>query len=889
MKRTLSLAVSLALLCTLAVPAGAEPAAEDGLTVHWLEAGPGYEIFRWPGENRALSVRDGKYGLIDLEGKTLYPCELDMVVPSGSGGYLANKDGGWSGMGTLGNLYDESFSYPTMEMARDGRTVRVDVQEGKGCGVVDLEGNTVVPYRYWNGKDYTEGLAAVEDTNGLWGYIDLEGHTVIPHRYVFAEPFQDGLAPVAAGIGRWGLVDAAGTEVVPCVYFAVGYAGEGMYWLRYTENFREKLAFANDRGQIVTEGWDYLTGNKGQMEGGSFSGGVAQVWRDGNAQWIDRQGKVVQAPAQPEDNTYHEGLRRMERDGKWGFADEAGELVTNYIYDGVGDFDQGVAAVRVGDRWGFLENPLNQRREAELSITWLEGYHSLYREDGFLYGFKNGRWGVLEYNGDFHPWPEGVSTPYSMSKNGPYMAEKDGKLGAVDRRGNVLVPFTHERGEDTAFERVAALAAREGDLARYGVAIEVRNGLFGMVDRDGNVVAEFRYERISPFDEDGLATFRIRNAEGNLPMGLINRAGKEIVPVGGPYFSFKLAGEGMVAVRSEQNRMGYLNAAGELVAPCIYRAYDGWHSSELVNCDFAYGLAAVQRDDTGLWGYIDTTGHEVIPCRYALARNFDESGIAEVEEVGGGSHLIDRQGNDAGPAPEAGAIGCSEGLRVTHPNEKYGYEDAHGNTVVPPLYYETEDFRDGYALVLKDGLYGLLKNPLKADVVSDWAKAEVDRAKDLGLVPAREARYYTYDVTRLQFTELAVNLVEKTTGQAIEPEEPGRFTDTDDLAARKAAAAGIVNGTGDGSTFSPDAPITREQLAAMLCRAMGWTEAGAADLTSYDDGAAVAPWAREAVAALVERGILQGADNALSPQDYTTVEQAILLVLRSYEQGGIEG
>ena len=66
------------------------------------------------------------------------------------------------------------------------------------------------------------------------------------------------------------------------------------------------------------------------------------------------------------------------------------------------------------------------------------------------------------------------------------------------------------------------------------------------------------------------------------------------------------------------------------------------------------------------------------------------------------------------------------------------------------------------------------------------------------------------------------------------PEEPagGRnmpFTDVSAdaeyaEAVRWAAEAGIAAGTGDGTTFSPDAPCTRAQLATFLWRAAGSPE-----------------------------------------------------------------
>lgn len=56
------------------------------------------------------------------------------------------------------------------------------------------------------------------------------------------------------------------------------------------------------------------------------------------------------------------------------------------------------------------------------------------------------------------------------------------------------------------------------------------------------------------------------------------------------------------------------------------------------------------------------------------------------------------------------------------------------------------------------------------------------------------------------------------------------------------------------------------------------------DLVAYPDGAQVSDWAKEAMTALARSGILKGSDDKeLAPSDLTTVEQAILLVLRASE------
>lgn len=102
-------------------------------------------------------------------------------------------------------------------------------------------------------------------------------------------------------------------------------------------------------------------------------------------------------------------------------------------------------------------------------------------------------------------------------------------------------------------------------------------------------------------------------------------------------------------------------------------------------------------------------------------------------------------------------------------------------------------------------------------------------------------------------------------------------------AAAWAAKEGIIQGYEDG-TFRPGAPITRQQLAAMLFRYavwMGEEGTGRADLSGYQDSHLVEPYAQEAMEWAVDTGLLQGrADGRLDPGGYATRAQLAVILQR---------
>ena len=94
-----------------------------------------------------------------------------------------------------------------------------------------------------------------------------------------------------------------------------------------------------------------------------------------------------------------------------------------------------------------------------------------------------------------------------------------------------------------------------------------------------------------------------------------------------------------------------------------------------------------------------------------------------------------------------------------------------------------------------------------------------------------------------------------------------------------ASSEGIVNGTG-ANAFSPNASITREQLAAMLYRYAAEPNVSA-DLSAYTDAVSISPYAEKAVEWCVAKGILNGKSaTRLAPQDTATRAECAAMLQR---------
>ena len=101
-------------------------------------------------------------------------------------------------------------------------------------------------------------------------------------------------------------------------------------------------------------------------------------------------------------------------------------------------------------------------------------------------------------------------------------------------------------------------------------------------------------------------------------------------------------------------------------------------------------------------------------------------------------------------------------------------------------------------------------------------------------------------------------------------------------AVSAAARRGIVSG--DGTNFFPNNELTRQDAMVIIKNTLenvGWSIGGgsSAELSYFGDGGSVAPYAQEAVAALVRLGAVNGDTNGnLRPWDpVNRAEAAVML------------
>ena len=156
--------------------------------------------------------------------------------------------------------------------------------------------------------------------------------------------------------------------------------------------------------------------------------------------------------------------------------------------------------------------------------------------------------------------------------------------------------------------------------------------------------------------------------------------------------------------------------------------------------------------------------------------------------------------------------------------------------------------------------------PTYGDTAGHWAESSIERWSGHGIIQGSNGLFDPNgQLTCAQLATILAKLLK------LPAAKDAGFTDnTADAwyydAINRCAAAGILNGNGDG-TVTPEAPITRERAMVMLARALGIEPIRKPDLTKYTDAAQVSAYAQGYVAALIEAGIVGGVTaDELAPQ-----------------------
>ena len=183
------------------------------------------------------------------------------------------------------------------------------------------------------------------------------------------------------------------------------------------------------------------------------------------------------------------------------------------------------------------------------------------------------------------------------------------------------------------------------------------------------------------------------------------------------------------------------------------------------------------------------------------------------------------------------------------------------------------------------------QNPTESAVnakVSIWAQDTVNQAAQQGFIPAGIlGDDYTQNITRAQFSAIAVQIYEQITGDVIAYASMDFKDSKGDTAVAKAYTLGILTGYNYGDSqaeisVGPNDPITREEAAVMLARLGGRLGLNiTSNIINMPFTDEIASWAGGSVQGLYNHGIMTGTSaTTFGAKNPYTVEQSLVTMIR---------
>lgn len=405
---------------------------------------------------------------------------------------------------------------------------------------------------------------------------------------------------------------------------------------------------------------------------GYFSDGMLNVQDSKTLKWgfVDKTGKLVIEAKYSLPTGYHAGVGLKLTGDTLVPVDQFGNEKEPTYLDHVSMFKDGAAAVSTDGMTFLIDKSGKAISKKYLMITGIEDGVGIVmgKIDGFI------KVGLIDTKGN-----EIVPPTYSLSSfifcDDLLVVNKDGKWGAINKTGKVVVPFLYD----------------EVNNFYKGFAKVKADGKYGFVDTTGKQVVPPIYDKVN-YMLDGVAVVNLSGKDI-----VIDKQGKQLFDF--ESFGYKYNGdysEGLASVIKD-NRIGYIDKGGKEVLPFIYN----------VAGQFANGYAKVGID--GKYGIIDKSGKVIIPIDYDNV-GFVAKDIVRITKNSKHGYM-GLNGKIIIP-PETEGVGIyTDGLAPVETKEGWGFVDKQGIPAIRPSFNAVLSFTEGVSVVYQYGRVGLLVNP----------------------------------------------------------------------------------------------------------------------------------------------------------------------------------
>ncbi|MEZ5004237.1 MAG: WG repeat-containing protein [Chitinophagales bacterium] len=618
-------------------------------------------------------------------------------------------------------------------------------------GFATLEDSIILPIQYKSLSFVNDTIVKVANSSGKFGLITMEMDTLFPLELDKLESFYNGLA-VAYKDGKFGMINAMGTVVIPFEYSYLSKFSDDLIAFRKATtcgvmDVNQKVVLPEGKFKFIYEfvnGYAIASSNENSKFGIINVQGdwlVAPQYDNIYRQLEDRFKtvlKVQQAFKRWENIKYETKYGYIDADlntifepeypnltmlgnGNFYVSNDSQALVINTLKDTLYQhsgpsyylgayhikiYSDSLSRYAILNQNGQLESDfvfstLSYYNDAVIYGTQGSTLHILNEKSQVKASIENGR--AITYNDDYAVFSDNIKLYLYEFKSESIIKEVlYPNVKSVHFNNNDL--FINQKNHYSIYN---VPTKNEIQLPFDGISQPV-DGLSivdrgfnakGVIDIKGNFILEPKFLNIVSI-ADGIILAKRSSTDTTFAY---DYNGKKIFPL--PQGAdFKQFSDGMLLVK-ENYIFYYLNKQGDRVFTANFP------------CGDFYNDRAAFQNYSGLIGFYDKTGNEVIPAKYSEFGNFNSIGLAGVKDPQTNLWGYINQSGDLVVPHQYEKIGdFKNGYAIVSKNGKLGQINKAGTVIVPIEYDETVEFSDGYFGVKKDGLWGFINEKGKLKI-----------------------------------------------------------------------------------------------------------------------------------------------------------------------------
>ena len=327
-------------------------------------------------EDDVLRVeKDGKYGLINFEGKEVLPCDYDEItaLKGVTNNLLVKKDGKVGLVNEKGQTIVNT-EYKDIKTLKEGyKNEYIIVNDNNQYGIISTTGTVIIEPKYEDVKYLNNSETFAIKDAGVWKLINKDNQILIDGGYDNIIEAKGENVVVEKG-GKYGVVTTKNEEKIPVEYeqikytFSIYYIAKtgGKYGIINLNN--EQVKDFNYINMDYVEKGDFIQADVSDTETVIFDNNLSEKI-NGIVSEINQEKGYIKVYTNNEYKYYNfkfeekkssdiltsNNLFLSKKDGKYGYVNKEGKVIVDYIYeDGTEQNSCGFAAVKKDGVWGSI-------------------------------------------------------------------------------------------------------------------------------------------------------------------------------------------------------------------------------------------------------------------------------------------------------------------------------------------------------------------------------------------------------------------------------------------------------------------------------------------------------------------------------------------------------